>query len=126
MGLDMYAFSTKAKPKTEVDFETKNFEPLEEVHYWRKHPNLHGWMQLLYESKGGNSPDFNGDNVVLTLNDLEDLEHDIKQNDLPDTSGFFFGESANNDEENDNDLAFVAKAREAISNGRTVYYTSWW
>ena len=126
MGLDMYAFSTKAKPKTEVDFETKNFEPLEEVHYWRKHPNLHGWMQSLYESKGGNSPDFNGDNVVLTLNDLEDLEHDIKQNDLPDTSGFFFGESANNDEENDNDLAFVAKAREAIAEGRTVYYTSWW
>ena len=126
MGLDMYAFSTKAKPKTEVDFETKNFEPLEEVHYWRKHPNLHGWMQSLYESKGGNSPDFNGDNVVLTLNDLEDLEHDIKQNDLPDTSGFFFGQSANNDEENDNDLAFVAKAREAIAEGRTVYYTSWW
>ena len=126
MGLDMYAFSTKAKPKTEVDFETKNFEPLEEVHYWRKHPNLHGWMQSLYESKGGNSPDFNGDNVVLTLNDLEDLEHDIKQNDLPDTSGFFFGESANNDEENENDLLFVTKAREAIAEGKTVYYTSWW
>jgi hypothetical protein len=126
MGLDMYAFSTKAKPKTEVDFETKNFEPQDEVAYWRKHPNLHGWMQSLYESKGGTSPDFNGDCVVLTLNDLEDLEHDIKQNDLPDTSGFFFGESANNDEENEIDLLFVAKAREAIAEGKTVYYTSWW
>ena len=126
MVLDMYAFSTKAKPKTEVDFETKNFNP-EELHYWRKHPNLHGWMHNLYEQKGGDKhSDFNGDCVVLTLNDLEDLEHDLKQYDLPDTSGFFFGNSQNDDDELKDDLEFVAKAREAISKGRTVYYTSWW
>ena len=63
MGLDMYAFSTNAKPKTDVDFETKNFKP-EEVHYWRKHPNLHGWMQSLYDAKGGTESNFNGDCVV--------------------------------------------------------------
>ena len=126
MGLDMYAFSNKEKPKTEVDFETKNFNP-EELHYWRKHPNLHGWMHNLYEQKGGDKhSDFNGDCVVLTLNDLEDLEHDLKQYDLPDTSGFFFGNSQNDDDELKDDLEFVAKAREAISKGRTVYYTSWW
>ena len=126
MGLDMYAFSTKAKPKTEVDFETKNFEPQDEVAYWRKHPNLHGWMQNLYDMKGGTSSDFNGDCVVLDSEDLDNLEQDIKDGNLPDTSGFFFGESANNDEENENDLLFVTKAREAISEGKTVYYTSWW
>ena len=125
MGLDMYAFSTKAKPKTEVDFETKNFQP-EEVHYWRKHPNLHGWIQSLYEEKGGESSDFNGDCVVLTLDDLDCLEHDLKQFDLPDTSGFFFGNSASDDDELKDDLDFVQKAREAIANGKTVYYTSWW
>lgn len=123
MGLDMYAFSTNAKPKTEVDFETKNFKP-DEVHYWRKHPNLHGWMQNLYNVKGGTSTTFNGDCVVLTLNDLEDLEHDIKQNDLPDTSGFFFGNTQGDEDEDD--LEFVRKARTAIANGKTVYYTSWW
>ena len=126
MGLDMYAFSTKAKPKTEVDFETKNFEPQDEVAYWRKHPNLHGWMQNLYDMKGGTSSDFNGDCVVLDSEDLDNLEQDIKDGNLPDTSGFFFGESANNDEENENDLLFVTKAREAIAEGKTVYYTSWW
>ena len=89
MGLDMFAFSTKAKPKTEVDFETKNFDP-EEIHYWRKHPNLHGWMRNLYEEKGGDkNSSFNGDCVVLTESDLDDLEHDLKQYDLPQTSGFF-------------------------------------
>ena len=125
MGLDMYAFSTKAKQKTDVDFETKNFKP-EEVFYWRKHPNLHGWMQSLYDMKGGTSDSFNGDCVVLDIVDLDNLEEDIRQGNLPDTSGFFFGESSNNDEENENDLLFVTKAREAISNGKTVYYTSWW
>ncbi len=122
----MFAFATKAKPKTEVDFETKNFDP-EEIHYWRKHPNLHGWMENLYRDKGGDKhSDFNGECVVLTLNDLEDLEHDLKQFDLPDTSGFFFGQSQTNEEELKDDLEFVTKAREHIKEGRTVYYTSWW
>ncbi len=122
----MFAFATKAKPKTEVDFETKNFDP-EEIHYWRKHPNLHGWMENLYRDKGGDKhSDFNGECVVLTLNDLEDLEHDLKQFDLPDTSGFFFGQSQTNEEELKDDLEFVTKAREHINEGRTVYYTSWW
>ena len=123
MGLDMYAFSTKAKLKKEVDFDTINVET-EEVHYWRKHPNLHGWMQSLYESKGGKSDSFNGDNVVLTNADLDDLEEDIKDGNLPDTAGFFFGNS--DGDEVDDDLEFVKKAREAIKEGKTVYYTSWW
>lgn len=123
MGLDMYAFSTKAKPKTDVDFETTNFNP-QEVHYWRKHPNLHGWMQELYDSKGGKSKDFNNDCVVLTETDLDELENDIKDGSLPNTSGFFFGNS--DGEEVEDDLEFVRKAREAISEGKTVYYTSWW
>lgn len=125
MGLDMYAFSTKAKPKSEVDFETNNFQP-EEIHYWRKHPNLHGWMQELYDEKGGTSDSFNGDCVVLTNDDLDCLEHDLKQWDLPDTKGFFFGTDENNDEELKDDLEFVKKAREAIKEGKSVYYTSWW
>ena len=124
MGLDMYAFSTKAKLNKEVDFNTTNFQP-EEVHYWRKHPNLHGWMHELYLSKGGDKhTDFNGDCVVLTESDLDELEDDIKDGSLPDTSGFFFGQT-DGDEVQD-DLDFVAKAREAITDGKTVYYTSWW
>lgn len=123
MGLDMYALSTKAKPETEVDFSTKNFEQTE-LHYWRKHPNLHGWMQNLYDMKGGTSPDFNGDCVVLDILDLDNLEGDIKNGNLPDTSGFFFGQSQTDSDLDD--LDFVNKAREEIKKGNTVYYTSWW
>ena len=123
MGLDMYAYSTKAQPKTEIDFSTKNFEP-EELHYWRKHPNLHGWMQNLYDAKGGTSDSFNGDCVVLDSEDLDNLEQDIKDGNLPDTSGFFFGQS--HPDSDLDDLEFVSKARQAINEGKTVYYTSWW
>ena len=123
MGLDMYALATKAKLNREVDFDTINLDT-EDVHYWRKHPNLHGWMQNLYENKGGTSDSFNGDCVVLTESDLDVLEYDINRRNLPQTQGFFFGNS--DGEEIQDDLEFVSKAREAIKEGKTVYYTSWW
>ena len=123
MGLDMYAVATKAKLNKEVDFDTINVAT-EDLHYWRKHPNLHGWMQSLYEYKGGKSDSFNGDCVVLNEIDLDNLESDIKNKRLPDTAGFFFGNS--DGEEVNDDLDFVNKARTAIAEGKTVYYTSWW
>jgi len=124
MGLDMYAYKTKADLNgQEVDFSNNNVDT-EDLHYWRKHPNLHGWMEELYYEKGGKDDSFNGSCVVLTEGDLDALEEDIKNGNLPQTSGFFFGQS-DGDEVND-DLEFVAKAREAIEAGETVYYSSWW
>ena len=38
-----------------------------ELHYWRKHPNLHGWMESLYYEKGGTADNFNCVNLQLTL-----------------------------------------------------------
>src|ERR1700723_1564892 len=91
MGLDMFAYVTDATPATPVDFPEP--EKCEELHYWRKHPNLHGWMQRLYEAKGGTNPDFDLDPVILTSADLDKLEAAITGNGLPETSGFFFGAS---------------------------------
>ena len=56
MGLDMYASTTTETLETEVDFKP---EEANELHYWRKHPDLHGWMEELYYSKGGASDCFN-------------------------------------------------------------------
>src|SRR5271170_658599 len=108
MGLDMYAYVTDEAPATPVDFgEPENFEHL---HSWRKHPNLHGWMQQLYEAKGGQNPEFNLAAVVVESGDLEKLEAAIMENELPETSFFFFGDSDGSEREDD--LEFVAKARE--------------
>ena len=124
MGLDMYAFTTNFKPKTPVDFRIADDVATKELYYWRKHPNLHGWMEQLYRSKGGVNSDFNGDTVTLTLADLDALEAAVRENQLPETTGFFFGESR--PEERDGDFEFIDKARAAIVQGLTVYYDSWW
>ena len=50
MGLDMYALTTTEKPASAVDFDA---DAHSELHYWRKHPDLHGWMEKLYREKGG-------------------------------------------------------------------------
>jgi hypothetical protein len=122
MGLDMYAYRTKAKPTTETDFKANDNDV--EIAYWRKHPNLHGWMENLYYNKGGKADSFNCVNLELTFQDLKDLYEDIKTNTLPQTSGFFFGQSSHDEVEDD--LKFVEAALKAIEEGDCVYYSSWW
>lgn len=121
MGLDMYAFATERQIDGEVDFSA---EGAREVHYWRKHPNLHGWMERLYVEKGGQDELFNCATVKLTADDLDRLEAVIKAGRLPHTEGFFFG--ASDGSETDGDLAFITKARELIEADATIFYTSWW
>ena len=138
MGLDMYAQRMKFTPTKEVDFSEEIFAkddrgeldyetPIvgaKEIAYWRKHPDLHGWMEQLYQKKGGSELSFNGDPVVITEEDLDELKITILTGNLPSTKGFFFGESR--DEINFADLEFIEKAKEAIKEGYTVYYNSSW
>lgn len=121
MGLDMYASTTTETLDSEVDFKP---EEVSDLHYWRKHPDLHGWMEELYYRKGGKSDCFNCVTVALTLEDLDRLEKVVRNRELPETSGFFFGQSCNEDLEGD--LEFIAKARTAIADGKIVFYDSWW
>ena len=69
MGLDMHAFTTKIKPNGDVDF--KQPREIANLCYWRKRWDLHGWMEKLYSSKGGQNPDFNLAAVVLIVPDVE-------------------------------------------------------
>ena len=121
MGLDMYAMTTMEAVPGMVDFEVRGAS---EMYYWRKHPNLHGWMEALYYEKGGSSDKFNCVTVALIASDLDRLEADLKAGKLPYTEGFFFG--ASDGTETDDDLAFIVKAREALAAGMTVFYDSWW
>ena len=137
MGLDQYAYATP-----------QGTDSQEELAYWRKHNRLHGYMEQLWIDKGKpNAPadeenpmgDFNCVPVRLTLSDLEQLEAHIHNKVLPETGGFFFGndsyewtdEDGNPFPEGDyhykeTDLQFIQDAREAIEEGKEVYYDSWW
>jgi len=136
MGLDQFSYRIKegfiTKP---VDFSTEKYNEKteecellcekEEIHYWRKHPNLQGWMENLYYEKGGESESFNCVNVQLTWEDLEQLEKDIKQGGLPETCGFFFGNDSD-DEYKEETLEWIERSLESIKDGYDVYYSSWW
>lgn len=123
MGLDMYAFSTPDKLSKSVDFD---FTPSsKEFFYWRKHPNLHGWMEKLYYKKGGKDEEFAGP-VELKVEDLIELENDIINSNLPETIGFFFGVSKKTFDEDQNDLKFIKEAKELILKGNNIFYTSSW
>lgn len=126
MGLDQNAYRIK-KGIIKSSVPQPNDVPsddLEEIAYWRKHPNLQGWMENLYKEKGG-TDQFNCKFVQLTLEDLELLEHDIRKGDLPKTNGFFFGDDADKYYK-DEDLKFVYEAMDSIEDGYDVLYDSWW
>ena len=134
----MNVYKTRFKPSKEVDFTEeiypkgedgyadydKPVEAVEEIAYWRKHPDLHGWMEQLYRKKGGTEKSFNGDTVLLTEEDIDNLKIAVLTRSLPSTSGFFFGDSKQ--EINFADLEFIEKAKQAIKEGYTIYYDSSW
>lgn len=141
MGLDMYAYcATRAGAQNEW-YEDAQFDPAareyvnpnkekpREIAYWRKHPNLHGWMEQLWREKNtlGSSDDpmFNGVELELTWEDLDKLEYAVKNNSLPGTRGFFFGDDAD-EYYKDRDLEFIKNARAELFCGLKVFYNSSW
>ena len=133
MGLDMYAYAVPAEiapgetPTNEEWnklFESKVYKEPERFFYWRKHPDLHGWMEQRYRARGGQEPEFNCTPLRLYKEDLDDLEKVVKGKKLPHTDGFFFGYSRADDALDD--LKFIKEARAQLDEGFAVFYDSWW
>jgi len=137
MGLDMYAYvANKAKQHDEFyegsqfdkesgDYVNPTVTKPREIAYWRKHPNLHGWMERLAESKNLQYDSFNGIEMELTAEDLDELERAVTHKQLPATQGFFFGNDAD-EIYYESDLAFVKNARAELFFGLKVFYNSSW
>ena len=149
MGLDMYAYvAQKAGQQNEFykgaewDPELKesvnpNVAKPREIAYWRKHPNLHGWMEQLWTRKlaqAGETPGtssfgstFNGVELELTWEDLDELEQDIRQGTVAEmhVKGFFFGDPSD-DYYRESDLKFIREAKAELVLGLKVFYNSSW
>ena len=134
MGLDMYAYTAARAGQQNEFWETGNYvdgdfvntkvtKPVE-IAYWRKHPNLHGWMNRLWESRG-NEGSFNGDELELTAEDLDALEQAVTHGQLPTTGGFFFGNPCD-EHYREQDLEFIKNARAELFMGLKVFYNSSW
>lgn len=134
MGLDMYAYTAARAGQQNEFYETGDYVDGEFVNtkvtkpvdlaYWRKHPNLHGWMHQLWESRG-NEGDFNGDELELTAKDLDALELAVTHGQLPATTGFFFGNPCD-EHYRKQDLEFIKNARAELFMGLKVFYNSSW
>ena len=137
MGLDMYAYvAAKAGQQNEFyegaefdettrEFVNKTTTKPREIAYWRKHPNLHGWMEKLAEQKNLEYDSFNGIEMELTHEDLDELEQAVTHGQLPATGGFFFGNNAD-EHYRESDLEFVKAARQELFFGLKVFYNSSW
>ena len=141
MGLDMYAYVAARSGQQDEFYEGAELDPdtreyvnpkvnkPREIAYWRKHPNLHGWMAQLWLLREGNAlretDNFNGIELELTAEDLDNLEYAVQNDQLPGTSGFFFGSDADKHYYND-DLKFIQEARAEMFLGLKVFYNSSW
>lgn len=96
MGLDMYLEGRKyhtqnwkhpEKDVTEDGFRLK--EKILELGYWRKEPNLHGYIVKTFADGKDECQD-----IELCVEDLQKIREAVRNRQLIETHGFFFGASA--------------------------------
>jgi hypothetical protein len=92
MGLDMYlqgeAFYTYDHPNRKAQpFEIA--ETIYQLGYWRKHPNLHGFIVETFADGVDDCQ-----KIELSTDHLHSIIKAVEEETLPHTDGFFFGASA--------------------------------
>jgi hypothetical protein len=139
MGLDMYLQGKKffwsnwenpAMNRTEDGLRLVELQV--ELGYWRKHPNLHGFIVQNFAGGVDDCRD-----IELHIVQLEAIITACKLGQLPITQGFFFGESPSPDDKaayNDQIAEDVAVLQKAITwleseerrVSRSVVYSASW
>lgn len=127
MGLDMYLNgSAYFHGLTE---EMKLSQPKEhvfELGYWRKHPDLHGYIVEEFADGQDECQEIN-----LSCEDMRQIITAINAGELPHTEGFFFGASENDDEQKADAIAIFERAIKWLNSDdpktwRHVYYRASW
>jgi len=117
MGLDMYLqgrlyhhgmkHDSKGKytgrKREKVDGYEKTATEIE-IAYWRKHPNLHGYIVKTF-----NNGEDDCTPIDLSPENLDQIANAIEKNELPETTGFFFGESSWHEEEKEKNIEIFRK-----------------
>lgn len=108
MGLDMYLRGRKyyggnfgSTIREEDGFPIDAVELA--LGYWRKHPNLHGFIVQTFAEGQDNCQE-----IMLNAENIKKIIEAVEQKALPMTDGFFFGQSDGS--EQDEDLQIFGKA----------------
>ena len=95
MGLDMYLHGEKffwsdyQNPENELKEDGFRLSTkILDLGYWRKHPNLHGYIVQNFADGEDNC-----EKIELSEDDLKQIIEAIEKDALPSTQGFFFGQS---------------------------------
>jgi hypothetical protein len=107
MGLDMYLNGERYfmdRPAREGGEFTKKSE-IYELGYWRKHPNLHGYIVENFADGKDECQE-----IPLDEEGLLQIMAAIRAKELPHTVGFFFGVSDGTDEEAEHDISVFQAA----------------
>ena len=118
MGLDMQLFGLEPN---ESGISRDSFNYRNELAYWRKHPNLHGYIVNAFACGEDECQKIN-----LSLEDLSKILNAVETDNLPETTGFFFGKSRVEDKE-----LSILQLNKVINwvnelPGRKVYYQASW
>lgn len=131
MGLDMYLIGEKY---LRTDYDNPAANPTEDgfpltsklvrLGYWRKHPNLHGYIVSTFA--GGEDT---CQQIHLEADHIQRIIDAVTRDELPHTDGCFFGESDGS--EKSNDLCILNHALEWLRTPeanvwRSVYYQASW
>ena len=128
MGLDMYLNGERYffdRPPPESGKPACKAE-IYELGYWRKHPNLHGYIVETFADGKDECQQ-----IHLSEERLLQIIEAVKAKELPYTTGFFFGASDGSDEEMQEDITILQSALEWLHTKeqgiwRSVYYQASW
>jgi hypothetical protein len=129
MGLDMFLKARKfySHLRDEPAVLDDGFEVVTkdlDAGYWRKHPNLHGFIV----DEFANSLD-DCNEIELDADCIKKILNAIENNELPHTEGFFFGESTGDEKSRDleifNKVLTWLKTEEKGVWKSVIYRASW-
>jgi hypothetical protein len=133
MGLDMYLTGNKyfhrfdqnlnrLPSEKEDGYEVKSHNL--SLGYWRKHPNLHGYIVETFADGADECQE-----IELSAADIRQILQAITDNALPSTEGFFFGESDGTEKLEDIQIFADAlkwlEQQDQVSWRSVIYQASW-
>lgn len=133
MGLDMFLFGRKSLWDGKAPVRTEDGYKIDAIHielgYWRKHPNLHGYIVDTFAEGVDECQE-----IALDADAIAQIITAVMTKSLPTTEGFFFGVSDDTVEQVSEDCRILRGALEWLNADksapdelmRNVYYRASW
>jgi hypothetical protein len=117
MGLDQYLRAQDAHGSESA-----------EIGYWRKHPDLHCFIESLWRERNPDAEgEFNCESVLLTEEDILKIIECSKRGSFGEfdgSRGFFFGYT--NLKKHRDTVEIMELALKLCREGKRILYSSWW